>query len=210
MELWIGQGRGSGQGEPSVGCCHYLCGDREHLEWISGRGDRKAGLYSRVTCSIGCLRREESAIGLWRPFGNAVPLTGVRGHREAWARGRGQVMKYRVIRAGTLLGPVVITPGHKADCSLQTGTQSHSSWRSLMARGDPQGVGTLRGVGQACVQAFSKVVSPGPIARGGRARRSRGQGGSGCWPVPPGASHSSAVSFLRGPSRGLEACGGCW
>lgn len=45
MELWIGQGRGSGQGEPSVGCCHYLCGDREHLEWISGRGDRKGDLF---------------------------------------------------------------------------------------------------------------------------------------------------------------------
>lgn len=70
------------------------------------------GIYSRVTCNIGCLGREESAIGLWRLFGNrmnAVLLTGVRGHREAWARGRGQVMKYHMIRAGTLLGPVVIT-----------------------------------------------------------------------------------------------------
>ena len=38
------------------------------------------GIYSRVTCNIGCLGREESAIGLWRLFGNrmnAVLLTGV-------------------------------------------------------------------------------------------------------------------------------------
>lgn len=76
-----------------------------------------------------------------------------------------------------------------------------------MARGDPQGVGTLRGVGQACVQAFSKVVSPGPIARGGRARRSRGQGGSGCWPVPPGASQPSAGASSEDPAEGWKPLG---